>query len=369
MRQQAFDGIKQGLQEFLQASHPKLDVSLFAFGSGTKMLVGFGTDNAQQLASAQQIQLEGPDSKTALYEAIAGAILQLNNLQAPGSKRIIVISDGEDEGSAINLEKVVRNAAAGGIAIDAISTGPSAARGLAALRTLSTGTQGRLEQVPTGMSVGPALEGLIDRAREAGKFQVSFKYDSAPGTIDGATVTLIQTGAQPASQTIQGSFARVNVKTVKPVEPPVQPEPVPPDGPKWWEWLADIKILIGLSIAVLGALLLWFVFHRNGKPIPIPLAPSPDAPIVLPPTRPARGRSTVIVEYTFPPPQPGAPSAVLKGYSGPIGTLVVPIEKPLFRIGAGEKNDLRLANDDFVSNDHEHSVRQRQPVPGGPGIT
>ena len=347
MKKPAFDAVKQGLQEFLQASHPKLDVSMIAFGSGTKAVVGFGTDTAQQLTSVQQIQLEGPDSKTALYEAIYGAILQLNAIKTPGAKRIIVITDGEDEGSAIQLEQVVRKATDAGIAVDAISTGPSAKKGLAALRTLSTGTHGALVEVDTGTSVGPALEDLISRARATGgTFQALFKYKPARDTVDSATVTLVAAGGQPANQTIQGPFVRVDSGGTGTVPVP----PVPTDGTKPWWW--HTKVQIGLSLAGLAvALLLWLVLRPRALPaetVP-PVLPPVQGP---PPTRPVQGRSTVIIDYTFPPPGPGGPAAVLKGCSGPIGTLVVPIDKPLFRIGAGENNDLRLVNDDFLSNDH-----------------
>ena len=351
MRAPAMGAIKQGVRQLFQNPPPKVDVAMIGFGSTTKSLANFGTPAAQQADLVQGIQLEGRDSKTALYEAVQGAIAQLK--PRTGLKRIIVITDGEDEGSAVTLDQVIKTGSAAGIGVDVISTGPFSARGEPAMERLSGGTQGVLVKVPNGTSVGPALEDLVDRARKmGGTFQVAFQYKPAANQppLEEATLALVAPGGERGTEPVRARFV--------PVATAAAPVVADKDKGKEKDKPADglslnTKILIGLGAGALAAILLVFLVFRKRKPEPV-TAPPPVEPRADVPVRPAPApeRSTRIVRYTFPPPEPGRPTAILKGRSGIIGNLSFNIEKPLFKIGAAEGSDLRVTNDDYVSNDH-----------------
>ncbi len=339
MRAPAIAAIKQGVRQVLQNAPPKVDMAMIAFGSTSKSLANFGTDAARHAALVEGIQLEGRDSKTALYEAVQGAVAQLKSRS--GAKRIIVITDGQNEGNAaLTLEQVVNNASAAGIGVDVIGTGPMASRGAASMETLTSGTQGTLVRVADGSSVGPALQDLIDRARKmGGTFQVGFKYKPAPNqlALEQAALALLMPSGERSTQPVRARFVPVAADT----------------GSEEGGWSLDLKIVIGLIAGALAAIALVFAVFRRRKPEPPssvpPMEPQIDAPVKA---APVAERSTRIVRHTFPPPEPGRPTAILKGRSGIIGNVSFNIEKPLCRIGAAENSDLRLTNDDYVSNDH-----------------
>jgi Mg-chelatase subunit ChlD len=368
MRKEAMDGIKEGVQAFLRNSSEKVEVAMIGFGSTTKTLANFGVDNRERAAAVQALQLEGRESKTALYEALHGGIAQLKARKSRGTKRIIVITDGQDEGSAVKLEQVIQAANASGVVVDAISTGLFAPRGVQALERLAGDTQGTVVKVPNGASVGPALEDLVAGARGTGaSFQVLFKYPPASGQkpTENAVIALVPATGDRVTQSVAGSFMPVAASA----------PPVADQGKGSGERSSNafhftvpfslfpvtitLPVLLALA-AILAAAIVVFVYARRGRREPIPAAPPPPVvePTVAPRPRTAAApvaaapRSTRIVRQTFPPPQPGSPTALLKGRSGPIGNLTVAIDKTPFRIGAGEGCDLRLATDEYVSNDH-----------------
>lgn len=368
MRKEAMDGIKEGVQAFLRNSSEKVEVAMIGFGSTTKTLANFGVDSRERVAAVQALQLEGRESKTALYEAVHGGIAQLKARKSRGTKRIIVITDGQDEGSAVKLEQVIQAANASGVVIDAISTGPFAPRGVQALERLAGDTQGVVVKVPNGASVGPALEDLVAGARGAGaSFQVLFKYPPASGQkpSENAVIALVPASGDRVNQSVAGSFMPVAASAA----PVAEQGKGSGDRPStafhftipfnFFPVTITLPVLLALA-AILAAAIVVFVYARRGRREPIPAAPPP--PLVEPTVAPrahtaaapvaAAPRSTRIVRHTFPAPQPGSPAAILKGRSGPIGNLTVAIEKTPFRIGAGEGCDLRLATDEYVSNDH-----------------
>jgi pSer/pThr/pTyr-binding forkhead associated (FHA) protein len=61
---------------------------------------------------------------------------------------------------------------------------------------------------------------------------------------------------------------------------------------------------------------------------------------------------TKVGGFYFPVPEPGKPTAILIGLSGPVEGRQFPIEKEIFHIGASHENDLHIAEDDYVSGNH-----------------
>jgi hypothetical protein len=132
---------------------------------------------------------------------VQAAITQLK--PRSGTKRIIVLTNGQDEGSVFTLEQVVKSAVGAGIAVDIISTGPAAARAASLMRTLSTRTQGTLVNVPTGSTVTPALKNLVVHAQKTSEmFQLMFKSKPATdlSSLDHATVSLVMPSGERVTQ-------------------------------------------------------------------------------------------------------------------------------------------------------------------------
>lgn len=73
--------------------------------------------------------------------------------------------------------------------------------------------------------------------------------------------------------------------------------------------------------------------------------PAPEPPPKPPP------RKTRVGGY-FPPPGSGRPTAILISTQGPLRGRQFPIDKEIFRIGAGSENDLVIKGDEYVSGKH-----------------
>src|SRR5262249_46266454 len=95
------------------------------------------------------------------------------------------------------------------------------------------------------------------------------------------------------------------------------------------------------------------VFLAEPEP---PIGPlSSETPISSPEPVRSSGRqrsATMVSRDIFPMPEPGKPIAILKAVSGPLEGKQFLIEKQLFHIGVGQENDLRIAADDYVSENH-----------------
>ncbi|MDH3446449.1 MAG: FHA domain-containing protein [Deltaproteobacteria bacterium] len=81
------------------------------------------------------------------------------------------------------------------------------------------------------------------------------------------------------------------------------------------------------------------------------LTPKEPVPEATPPPPPRRA---TMVGGDFAPPRSGGPAAVLVGVGGPVRGQRFAVDKPYYRIGRGANNDLRIAGDEHVSNDHAY---------------
>jgi hypothetical protein len=347
---------RQALDQILQRSNPQLDFAIIEFGSKTQTLAAFGSERSEAREKLSQLALEPGDGKTKMYEALFGALDQLRARGASASaSRLVVISDGMDEGSRVSSERVVEKARAAGIAINGVGVGRLAKQTGSSLESLASSTGGVYTLVePGGPSLLKAIEQAVAHGGQApNTLIVSFKYaTSGDRMADAAVVEINRPSGAPLQERIQAQLA-----LPAPATAPAKPVPsaVPSDKAPWYiEHKLTLSIGLGALLALLSLLLFIFMRRRKPEPEPVVFTAPPPLPPMPEPTPPKRPRKTMINRHVFTPPAPNRPTAVLYGISGPSGGRDFAIDKVLFRIGANTANDMRLGNDDWVSGEHAH---------------
>ena len=364
--------IKEALLTFLAKLYPRNRphdrIALMTFGTKIKMVTNFGDSYEKLLRAIDNLKGEGPKSKTRLYQALYQALdyfqssVQLQNGAVPQRRRVMVITDGKDEGSSATPESVIALSKTLGTSIDAVGWGKIAEQYLDSLRLLAENTGGIfIDARPERRGLSDAFEQLYRELTETRSFVVYFKYPvatDAPLTEQVAIVLQQSDGASLVSDV----KAKLPVPAEQPAkQPPEQPPEQPPttDGgkpiPNW---------LIGLLAALLAILITGLIIgisRRKAKSAPVPVQPEiipsvlPIEPVTVPPVVTGEGareaRRTRVGVY-FPPPGPGRPAALLVGLSGSVEGREFSMEQELLRLGASPDNDIVIENDDYVSTEH-----------------
>ena len=351
------ENIKKPLEKFLKKLYSKErlhdHIAVMTFGTKiNKMVASVGRSYENPLRAIDNLKGEGPGSKTKLYQALYQALDHFRSSAQPQDgavlqqQRIVVITDGKDEGSSTGPEGVIELSKTLGISIDVVGWGKIAEQDLEPLRSLAENTGGIFDAPPERFGLSDAFKRLYSELRETRSFRVYFKY---PVAAAGAPLT-----EQQVTVELQGSGS-ANVKAKLPhVEPP-HVEPVN-------KWL-NIPIpnwLVGLLAALLAILVTGLIIgisRRKTKPAPVPI-PEIKTPVVEPVSVPVvieegarRARRTRVSVY-FPPPSPGRPAAILVGLSGSVEGREFSMEQELLRLGASPENDIVIEDDDYVSLKH-----------------
>ncbi len=357
------EAVKATLIDYFTKPRPGIDFALIGFGSATKTIAGFGTAPNVVAARIGEVAAESRDSKTKLFEAISGGIDLLRSGPDTAARRLLVISDGKDEGSDIGIERLVDKAHAANVVIDAIGIGRLAPASSSSLVSLSDRTGGTFVlDKASEARFSATFDGLVGKTLVAKPSTVvTFRYPVATdgARADHATLAYSAANATPTTQVLAGTFA-MPVSKGTPPSPGPSPSPNPP-------WTARLEVLVNfkfplvpiLAVPVVAAFVLWLAMKLikgsgNGSGAgagrqPPPTVRQPTVPGPQP--RPA-ARQTKVARYAFPPPRSGSPAAFLTGRGGPIGNRAVPIETELFAIGADPSSQLSLGGDDFVSGQH-----------------
>lgn len=120
-------------------------VAITAFGTRTVRLLGLTNDASRVASALARLQVERErDGKTLLDDAMAGGLAELRAAEEP-VKRLLGVSDGNDEGSGMSRKTVVSRAvAAPSMPIDAVGSGPRAASSSGLLSMLAEASGGPL---------------------------------------------------------------------------------------------------------------------------------------------------------------------------------------------------------------------------------
>jgi hypothetical protein len=331
--------IQEALRTVLGKPDSNLNLALWTFDTEVRKIHGFSRDPAQLSKSIAAISAKyGRDSKTKLFEAIELGLSELRSRDGKDLKRLIVITDGRDDGSSISEDVVASKANAQNIAIDVIGFGDVAAPDAELLARLTKNTGGHFISAHSAQELARELHKLFNIAPPR-VFDVMFRYEpSADGRqADSAEVEYGPPGKASATQPIAQRLSAFQAGGSQ----------KPASSDKIREGNLDVGTLLGILIGIIVAVVL-FMMVRKPRPTP-PAAPPPPAP---PPVRPAPARrARTSVGFAFPAPAPGQPAAFLYCTGGPAKGRKYPVEQRVFHIGSGEANELQLS-DDYVSNRH-----------------
>lgn len=110
MKGQAFNSAKQAALTLLQQMDPSDPVAVLTFGDDVDVLADFGVDRGTAAAAVRDRELDlARGQHTRLYDGLRKGLEMIrNNPGVPRRAFVIVLSDGEDDGSQSKLDDVVQ---------------------------------------------------------------------------------------------------------------------------------------------------------------------------------------------------------------------------------------------------------------------
>lgn len=350
---------KQALHTFLH-DRRALRVALMTFGTTINPQLDFqASRDALTLTRAlDSLKAERGKSETRLYQAVHEALdyyaaEEMKSDSLPKRKRILVISDGKDEGSSVGAEGVIKRSNTLVIPIDAVGRGKIPDQYVESLHHLAESTGGRFVHAQHEVvSLTDALIRLYRELMETQTVVAYFKYepDIESRLTEKVVVELQQPGKSALSDSAAAKIPLPQTKTA--------PEPIPiPQKriiPEWLIWL----LAAGLAALLTGVVVIISRKKPETERIFEPEGGEPESSV--PPSQPAlseekvrKERWTKVGGY-FPPPEPERPAAILVGVVGALQDQQFSVEKELFRIRASPENDLCLTDDEYVSGHHAY---------------
>ncbi len=364
-------------------------VAVIAFATRSDHLGAFTSDPKSLAGTIGNVTIDrGRDGKTRLYDAVAGGLAQLRASNA-SVKRLLVVSDGNDEDSAIGQSALVAQASAlPAVPLDAVGYGALASTSSGSLSTLAGATRGSFAIAANKDELNAKVAAAIARLVAAETFDVGFRYAAAPGggSVDQPTLRYQPKAGSAVVMPVLTALADVDSEKAAgraAAAAASGADAAAGDGglrawlnallsgyPMLQRLLASLPPVaaIGLGVLLLLALLLaaWWKLRARSHgpdvavhPPPTVLpAPSSAPSWTQPPTRvppagpaPASARHTRAA-FQWPLPMPGRAIAVLSGMSGSYSGRRFTVSRAATRIGYADDNDLVLSGDEFVSSHH-----------------
>lgn len=334
------------------ATRPQDAIALISFADQDRVESSFKQSREDLARAVRNLRTRGKLTK--LYQALYRTLDLLSADGLPKRRRLMVISDGKDEGSTEDAESVIAKAKALNIPIDAVGRGRIEGQYVEALRALANATGGYFVYArPDIVSLRDAIDRIYRDLLETRSFVVYFNYqaEASGQTAKSARIEMQRPGGIRLSANLSQAIPlKVNLRT----------QPPPEEHHLYEAWLFWL-----LLVALVGAGMAWLIRRRvrsraegtaetresaTAEPeaqLP-PVATKDDATEA----EPAPPRQTQVGAYRFPVPEPGRPAAVLVALSGPVEGQRFPIEKETFRVGATQDKDLCIMEDEYVSENH-----------------
>lgn len=364
----------------LFSDRSSLQIGLISFGNESKIEFGIENKDEDKLLTDAVLKLKdhGGRSETKLFQALYEAVDYFEESSKtadfPLRRRILVISDGKDEGSNVSSQTVINRAKSLGISIDTVGKGRIEPQYIESLRLLAEGTGGYfVHAAPDRLSLSDALKRIYGMLMETQTAVAYFKYEAETVLTDRVAVAIDLSASKLISPPL-----RVKL----PIPARLDPPPMYVDDTKqakslWeesWMWLVAITVTLVVSVRLVFPDI---VLRIGGKKKPDDQTNDGGGTIVeetsrktysldgdaekLPPISPhqpnpsavtTKPRRETIVGGAFAPPQHSKPSAVLIGIDGVVKNQEVGVDKALFFIGAAVDNDLSIPDDQYVSSRH-----------------
>ena len=368
MKGAPLNAVRSGLSKFVADAEPQDKIAIQTIADDGRWELGWEQSRDDLRSALDKLETRG--SLTRLWDGLLNAIQHFP--ATPLSQRIIVISDGHDEGSSHTEEEVIAAAKQHGVLIDAVGITRSNSVYLQGLAQLASQTGGQFREARNNDELDKLVGSGIQRLKATPV--VSFRLEDLPA--DGANHRFVVTWKH------EGSVSQSEVAVVLPPAPP------------WY--MRRVVWGIGGGVLVLLLVIVIVVNQRRRpakqqykgimppepvapKPVPAP-TPAPVMPSPVPvggggleplsaprkvaatpyePARPVRVKTQLIAR--FPAPSQESPTAFLLCEKGFAPGEKFPVNELEYWIGAQENNHLRIADDPTVSGNHaclifEHGV-------------
>lgn len=349
---------KEALLSFIGEARPEDHIALVTFADHGKSESLFG-DSRQHLKQAiMGLKVRG--GLTRLYQTLYDSLDMFKGPEIPKRRRVIVITDGKDEGSTASAQNVITKATAARIPLDTVGRGKIADQYAEGLRGLARDTAGRfIHARPDRLDLTDAIDRIYRDLLEIRSLVIYFKYDmdDAGQTTRNALVELQLPGEAPLS---------VRIPDEIPLPLPAKPKEITDGSDKKKNGIDPNVYWLLLTIALLLVigLIVWFI-QRTRKNGEVPQEPEPSeivsktikpppVTISVPEPKTEIPKMTQVGGYYFPVPEPGQPTAALIGVSGPFEGRQFEIDGEVFHIGASGDNDLDMSEDEYVSGEHAY---------------
>lgn len=337
-----------------------VSVDIIAFSTTTQDLTnGFTDDPAAIDAAVAHLQVDAdPHGRTRLNDTILAAVAELRASSAT-YRRVLVISDGDDEGSDLTLSQLIQQLESSRpIMVDAVGFGELAASESGSLAKAAAASGGGFKLARDQLTLAQDIVSQISLFTVGQRRLVSFNFQPARnGRVDAAQLVYRTQGESPRQ------LALATRLTTPEVEPPVAKKP--PQSRWQWvlKWVLDFRFLLVAALTVVFSVttvvavkkrILVFNFHQHVTPLPppSPTLPGTEAPSDIEPKPVAVPRRATLVGYRWPVPGEGQPVAVLQGREGAASGHKWRLERSRISLGSAADNDLILGNDDFISSHH-----------------
>lgn len=355
--------LQSALRALASTRGPREEVALVSFADDIVVECPFGGAESELTAAIDRLAPRG--RITELYKGLFKA-LDLLAEQRGSRLRLLVVSDGKDEGEAYQLDDVIERARALRVPVDAAGLTRIDTRYLSTLERLADLTGGAYGRAESSQDLESLVGSGLARLRSTPVAR--FTLQKVPR--DGARHRL---GVRWTRGTeVVEAEAPVVMPPPSPASEP-EPSPVPEDEEEatpnqevgWTLWIAG-----GAVALVLGLSLWWLARSRRRTvapqppsyaPAPEPLEPRPAPPVpprpaaVPPPPSPEPARAArraTQFRHELARPQPGSPAVVLQAEGGALAGARFPVDRDPFWIGAEEGNDLTVAQDNYLSGRH-----------------
>ncbi|MFZ2169999.1 MAG: FHA domain-containing protein [Methylococcaceae bacterium] len=360
--QKTLPGIRNALIDFdkLKLTRKEDKFGIVSFADKVTIESDFTDDIVALKKTIRKLKSQG--KQTLLYRAIFDSLNTLNKDKFAVYRRILVISDGKDEGSDKSADDVINLSRKYGIPIDAIAQGVIPKQYSESLGRLADATGGQF--IPQTTNLKDAIIQIHKNFIE-NTWVVYFRYksDTEKPPLKNAVLKFKKNDSLTLSAAISKDIPMPIRETGNPVV--IETTPQPPvkkadtdETVKWKELFPYFGL--GLISAIL-LFIFWKYYQRNKHQTiatcgdtditkkPVEPGPKPDT---QQPKEPKPRQTEVITAFKVLQKSQNQTKLTLVVLEGPLKGQKIPINKQLFRIGANLDNDLVLHDDDYISGNH-----------------
>jgi hypothetical protein len=350
MKGAPLNAVRSGLKKFVDDAGANDRVAIQTIADDGRWNVDWDDPHDKVRDALDQLATRG--KLTRLWDQLLVALDRFPS--TPLARRLIVISDGHDEGSVHKEEEVIAAARNRGIPVDAIGVTRSSPEYLKTLQRLAAETGGQFRVAKDTNELQQLVGSGITRLKSAPV--VSFRVARAPA--DGGRHQL------EVTWTHDGTESTAEVAAMVPL--------ISTFSRTRWIWVGGVGMAALALIAVaLGAMRGKRSLQTSHVSAPPPLsAPANTSPPVeqnpprsTPPAEPIPSVKTSVAERAktgvgacYPAPAASGPTAWLFCESGFAPGTRFPIDQAEYWIGAADGNQLQIVDDPTVSRRHARVV-------------